>query len=107
MEHLSMVNHSTQDRHTMRKLLHRIKPCSQAPLLMIGDFNEAMWSFNHFSSRRRPERQMLDCRVVLSHCDLHDWGFNGLPWTYDNKLVRDGNVKVQLDQAVASPNWSL
>jgi hypothetical protein len=42
----------TQDRHLMWKLLRRIKPRSQASWLMIGDFNEAMWPFEHFSTRR-------------------------------------------------------
>jgi hypothetical protein len=48
---------------------------------------------------------MLDFREVLSYCDLHDLGFSGLPWTYDNKQAGDWNVRVRLDQAVASPSW--
>jgi hypothetical protein len=95
----------TQNRHVMWELLRRIKPRSQAPWMMIGDFNEAMWVFEQFSSRRRPEQHMLDFREVLSHCDLHDVGFIGLPWTYDNKQLGERNVKVRLDRVVASPNW--
>jgi hypothetical protein len=41
----------THERHRMWELLRRIKPCSQAPWMMIGDFNEVMWSFEHFSNR--------------------------------------------------------
>jgi hypothetical protein len=41
---------------------------------------------------------------VLSYCDLHDIGFFGLPWTYDNKQVGDRNVRVRLDRIAASPN---
>jgi hypothetical protein len=48
---------------------------------------------------------MSDFREVLSHCDLHDLGFIGLSWTFDNKQERDHNVKVRLDRAVASPAW--
>jgi hypothetical protein len=55
------------------------------------------------SSRRRPDRQMLEFREVPSHCDLHDIGVTGLPWTYDNQQEGDRNVKVRLDRAVASP----
>lgn len=94
----------TQDRHLMWDLLQRIKPRTKAPWMMIGDFNEAMWQFEHFSARRRPERQMMDFREVLSHCDLHDLGFTGLPWTYDNKQEGNRNVKVRLDRAVGSPS---
>jgi hypothetical protein len=39
----------TQDRKSMWKLIRRIKPWSQAPWLMMGDFNEAIWSFKHLS----------------------------------------------------------
>jgi hypothetical protein len=86
----------------MWELLKRLKPMSQAPWLLIGDFNEAMWSFEHFSARKRPERQMLDFREVLSHCDVHDLGFTGVPWTFDNKQAGGRNVKVRLDRARGS-----
>jgi hypothetical protein len=49
---------------------------------------------------------MFDFREVLSFCDLHDLGFQGLPWTYDNKQKGDRNVRVRLDRAVTSPSWS-
>jgi hypothetical protein len=55
------------------------------PWLLIGDFNEVMWPFEHFSARRRPEKQMMDFRDTLTYCDVHDIGFSGMPWTYDNK----------------------
>jgi hypothetical protein len=87
----------------MWKLLERLKPCLYAPWLVIGDFNEVMWNFEHFSSHRRPAKQMLDFREVLSHCDLHNIGFTGLPWTYDNNQVGDRNVRVRLDRAGGFP----
>jgi hypothetical protein len=73
---------------------------------MIGDFNEALWSFEHTSVRRRPVRQMVDFREILSHYDLYDLGFRGNPWTYDNKQMGERNVRVRLDRAVASPSWT-
>jgi hypothetical protein len=63
----------------MWDLLKRIKPISKAPWLLIGDFNEVMWSFEHFSARRRPEKQMRDFRDILSFCEVHDLGFSGMP----------------------------
>ena len=33
-------------------------------------------------------------------------GFQGVPWTYDNKQDGFKNVKVRLDRAVACPLWS-
>jgi hypothetical protein len=37
-----------QERDKMWELLRRIKSWQYAPWLMIGEFNEAMWSFEHF-----------------------------------------------------------
>lgn len=44
-------------------------------------------------------------REVLSTCELHDLGFVGLPYTYDNNQQGDRNVKVHLDQVIADDNW--
>jgi hypothetical protein len=65
-----------------------------------------MWSHEPISSRKRPERQMLDFREILSHCDLHELGFSKRPWTYDNKQAKERNVRVRLDRAVANPSWT-
>jgi endonuclease/exonuclease/phosphatase family metal-dependent hydrolase len=91
----------------MWTLLRRINPKSTEPWLMMGDFNEAMWQEDHISRSKRSERLMMDFREVLSHCDLHDIGFVGTPWTWDNKQQGQRNVKVRLDRAVASPSWSI
>jgi hypothetical protein len=97
----------TKDRHVMWERLWRIRPRSLAPWLMIGDFNEAMWPHELLSTQKCPERQMLDFRGILSHCDLHDLSFVGQPWAFDNKQPADKNVRVRLDRAVASPSWSV
>jgi hypothetical protein len=94
------------DRHLMWTKLRQIKDRSDRPWLMLGDFNEAMWQEEHFSHTSRSERLMMDFREVLYHCDLHDIGFIGTPWTFDNKQKGDRNVKVRLDRAVATPTWS-
>jgi hypothetical protein len=88
-------------------MLQRIKPQSVEPWLMIGDFNEAMWKEEHLPLSRRSERLMKDFRYLLSHCDLHDIGFMGQAWTFDNKRKGDSNVRVRLDRAAATPAWSL
>jgi hypothetical protein len=72
---------------------------------MARDFNEACWQKEHFSASERNERQMAAFRDTLFQCDLHDLGYKGLPWTFDNKKVGIRNVKVRLDRAVASPSW--
>jgi hypothetical protein len=49
---------------------------------------------------------MMNFRDTLTYCDVHDIGFSGMPWTYDNKQRGDRNVRVLLDRAVASTSWS-
>jgi exonuclease III len=96
----------THLRHHMWCLLKRIKPLLNGPWLMLGDFNEAMWQSEHLSATRRNEKQMMIFREALSFCDLHDLGFTGTPWTFDNKQMGNRNVRVRLDRAVACPVWS-
>jgi hypothetical protein len=96
----------THERHNMWSLLRRIKPLLPGPWVMLGDFNECMWQEEHWSRRRRSERQMSDFRETLSFCDLHDLGYKGRPWTYDNKQDGINNVRVRLDRVVACPDWT-
>jgi hypothetical protein len=93
----------TKNRPQMWDALRRLKGVSDLPWLVVGDFNEAMWGFEHFSACPRPERQMINFREALADCELTDLGFNGRPYTYDNG--HDSNVKVRLDRDVADPNW--
>jgi hypothetical protein len=72
---------------------------------VLGDFNEAMWQFEHFSVSPRPEPQMLAFRDTLEVCGLVDLGFSGLPYTFDNKRKGRRNVRVRLDRAVADNSW--
>jgi len=49
---------------------------------------------------------MSNFRDVLSHCNLFNLGFEGVPWTFNNKQDRKRNVRVLLDQTMAGPKWS-
>lgn len=94
-----------ENRHQIWTALRNISQTSNLPWLVMGDFNETMWQFEHFSRTQRNESQMQAFRDVLQDCELHDLGFQGVPHTYDNR--RDGwnNVKVRLDRAVANNGW--
>jgi exonuclease III len=87
-------------------LLKRIKDKSDKPWFVAGDFNEAMFQFEHWSATKRSERRMKEFRETLDCCNLHDLGFLGCPWTFDNKQSGRNNVRVRLDRAVACPSWS-
>jgi endonuclease/exonuclease/phosphatase family metal-dependent hydrolase len=76
------------------------------PWMVCGDFNEAAWQFEHFSESRHTENQMKAFRDMMHDCGLVDLGFRGLPWTYNNKQSAERNVRVRLDRAIATTNWS-
>lgn len=86
-----------ENRHRMWTLLKKLKAQSTLPWCVIGDFNEALWSFEHFSHSQRGEAQMVAFPDTLEVCELLDLGFAGLPYTYDNKREGNRNVKVRLD----------
>jgi hypothetical protein len=48
---------------------------------------------------------MSDFRNILAFCKVHDLGFSGPAWTFDNKQKGNRNVKARLDRAVASDDW--
>ena len=87
-----------EDRHRTWEILQRLKNRSPLPWVVLGDFNEIMWQFEHFSETKRGEKQMESFRDISEECELHDLGFTGLPCTYDNKKPRNRNVKVRLDR---------
>lgn len=94
-----------ENRHKMWSLLSSIQQTSYLPWLVMGDFNEALWQFEHFSSHARGESQMQSFRSALQLCGLFDLGFKGVPFTYDNKRSGRSNVRVRLDRAVANNDW--
>jgi exonuclease III len=73
--------------------------------MVVGDFNETMWGFEHFSAYQRPALQMEEFKDALSFCDHRDLGFCRLPYAWDNGRAGGDNVRVRLDRAVADPAW--
>jgi len=91
-----------EGRHKLWEIMQRLKNRSSEPWLVVGDFNETMWQYEHFSKTKRGEKQMANFRDVLDDCRLKDLGFSRTPWTYDNKKSGTRNVKVCLDRGVAT-----
>jgi hypothetical protein len=72
----------THGRFNMWNLLRRIKSLLPGPWVMLGDFNECMWQEEHFSRRRRGEKQMLDfserCSRNVISMIWDSWADHGL-----------------------------
>ena len=46
----------TENRRDMWELLRSLSGAWAGPWMVLGDFNEAMWQYEHFSETPRPER---------------------------------------------------
>ena len=68
----------------------------------MGDFNETLYSDEHFSRSARTEWQMRAFREVVDEVGLQDLGWTGLPYTWDNRQDGDANVKARLDRVFAN-----
>ncbi|KAM0832036.1 hypothetical protein ACQ4PT_065146 [Festuca glaucescens] len=95
----------TDQRYRMWSAMSDLKPSSTLPWFAVGDFNEALWQYEHLSASPSLEGQMAAFRDALMVCELKDLGFQGLPITYDNRRRGNANVKVRLDRAVADDRW--
>lgn len=95
----------TENRHLMWQHLSSLRQSSTLPWVVLGDFNEALWQFEHLSKNPRSEIQMQAFRDVLDVCNLIDLGFEGNPFTYDNRRKGSNNVQVRLDRVVADESW--
>jgi hypothetical protein len=65
----------TENRHRMWSHLALLKASSTLPWVLIGDFNETLWQYEHFSISPRGESQMAAFRDCLQVCELKDLGF--------------------------------
>ena len=70
------------------------------PWVIIGDFNEILFSHEKEGGNPRPQGYMQAFRDVLSDCELYDLGFSGDPFTW-----KRGCIRARLDRVVANTAW--
>jgi hypothetical protein len=88
-----------ENKHLSWTLMRRLHQLRDLPWLCSGDFNETLYSCEHFSEHDREEWQMRAFREVTEDCGLQDLGFSGLPYTWDNRQEGSSNVKARIDRA--------
>jgi hypothetical protein len=88
-----------ENRHLTWTLIRRLHQLRNLPWLCSGDFNETLYSTEHFSEHAREEWQMRAFREVTEDCGLQDLGFSGVPYTWDNRQEGIANVKARIDRA--------
>ena len=88
-----------EDRHHSWRCLRTLSQIQHSEWLCMGDFNETLLASEHFSRAARPEWQMRAFREAVEDCSLHDLGWSGVEYTWDNKRQGAANVKARLDRA--------
>ncbi|MBA0750811.1 hypothetical protein Gogos_002196 [Gossypium gossypioides] len=91
-------------REDSRNLLKHLGRDSSLSWLVMGDFNEIMYSCEKRGGQMGDERKMLKFREVLEEYDLSDLGFSSQWFTWERRML-DNNVQEHLDRRVASSAW--
>jgi hypothetical protein len=99
-----------EPRRVQRKeswqLLHFLRNENDLPWLCGGDFNETLHSHEQIGGNERQEWSMEGFREIVDYCGFRDLGYSGLPYIWDNRRQGTVNIKVHLDHALASLDWS-
>ncbi|KAL9681934.1 hypothetical protein QQ045_013726 [Rhodiola kirilowii] len=98
-------NPATQKRSETWDLLRRLSMDSNLPWVVIGDFNEVLFSWEVEGRRLRKEWQMRSFRETIDACGLVDLGYSGLPFTFSNKQAGLMETKARLDRAFGNVQW--
>ncbi|KAL9675546.1 hypothetical protein QQ045_003748 [Rhodiola kirilowii] len=93
------------ERKASWDLLRRLRADSGEPWVVMGDFNEILFSWEMESKRNRQAWQMRNFRQCLEDCGLMDLGFSGNRFTYTNKRREEEEVKARQDRVVANNGW--
>jgi hypothetical protein len=91
---------SWEDRHISWSCLRDLSTRSSLPWIVMGDFNEILYSDEKEGGNPRPDRMMQEFRNCLSDCELHDMGYSGDKFTW-----RRADVRERLDRAVCNSEW--
>ncbi|GMJ13760.1 hypothetical protein HRI_005045200 [Hibiscus trionum] len=86
-------------------LLRQLNDCPHIPRLVIGDFNELLFSFEKMGGRVRSQRQMSNFREALDDCSLSDVGYQGRWFTWEKGKFEATNIRERLDRGVANNAW--
>ncbi|XP_074303514.1 uncharacterized protein LOC141637978 [Silene latifolia] len=92
------------DRHLTWELLRLLHGQSDLPWLVIGDFNEILYS-TEMKGGSGAQWQMNNFRVAVDDCGLKDVGWEGYQFTWDNGQAGDANRQSMIDRAMCTGSW--
>jgi endonuclease/exonuclease/phosphatase family metal-dependent hydrolase len=80
--------------------LRQLKRINNLPWIVIGDFNEIIFSHEKERGNVRPQHYMDAFSDSLMDCGLEDIGYSGEMFTW-----KRGRIREMLDRAVANGDW--
>jgi hypothetical protein len=89
-----------EDKYKTWDRIRELHSQHNIPWVLIGEFNEILFSHEKEGGNPRPLNFMQAFRDVLTDCNLDDLGFVGDPFTW-----RRGRIRERLDRAIANPEW--
>ncbi|KAL4318018.1 hypothetical protein GQ457_18G000980 [Hibiscus cannabinus] len=96
------------EEHNRREswnFLRYLDDSPNVPWLVIGDFNELLFSFEKSGGLLRSQRQMDAFRIALEDCSLSDIGYQGSWFTWEKGKFAGTNIRERLDRGVANEHW--
>ena len=93
------------ERYKTWDLLKSLASANALPWLCIGDLNEVLNPHEHMGTGQRRHTQIQAFREVVDVCAFTDLGYNGKPWTFENKTAGGGYCRVRLDRALSNTDW--
>lgn len=91
-----------EDKHLSWSYLRDLHSRMNIPWVVIGDFNEILYSHEKEGGARRPDRMMQEFREALVDCQLDDMGFMGDQFTSRRRRLRE-----RLNRAVCNDGFRL
>ncbi|CAM8965988.1 unnamed protein product [Rhodiola kirilowii] len=98
-------NPATHRRRETWDLLRCLSRDNNLPWVVLGDFNEVLFSWEAKGRRMRREWQMRNFRETIEACGLVDLGYKGLPYTFSNRRPGLLETKARLDRAFSNVQW--
>ena len=92
-------------RHLSWDLLRRLRRQFTLPWLIAGDFNEVLHLSEKKGGAARMDTSMFGFQDAVVECELDDLGFQGYPFTWNNRQEPPGNIQERLDRCFADSEW--
>ncbi|KAA3463879.1 reverse transcriptase [Gossypium australe] len=96
----------TKDKNAVWNILRRLDQEVEYPWLVIGDFNEILYSFEKSGGIQRDNKRMKAFRETSEECQLTDIGFSGVWFTWERGNLPETNIRERFDRGVANKKWS-